>query len=289
VISYLVINTALFLSMVFIIHYYICKKTVSRDSSIKNRLNLGFSYGCASGVLMFFRYQLEFGVVDLRHLPILLASFYGGWASAIAAFIVASAGRLFLTNQLGDYTIPVLILTFDAMIAVIVPHMVRSRHLKWIVTLIVDVGIVPLILSQGLRVNRFEFWLVFAGIAFVGGSVAYHLTESLRKSQQTLCELKDSRIHLENTVEHLDEIKEQLESFIRHSADAIVILDIEEKVVKVNPAFEMMFGWNANEVTGIKPLPWIPIDQQEEASELRWSTMRDMRLYGYEKMRRFSQ
>ncbi|QHT59751.1 PAS domain S-box protein [Paenibacillus lycopersici] len=49
----------------------------------------------------------------------------------------------------------------------------------------------------------------------------------------------------------------QLESFIRHNADAIWMIDAEENVVDVNPAFERLFGWSADEIKG-KPLLLIP-------------------------------
>jgi PAS domain S-box-containing protein len=283
--SYLIVNVALFLSMAFIIHYYICKEPVFKHSPLKWRLILGFSYGCVSMVLMFFRYQVENGLVDLRHLPILLAAVYGGWASAIPAWIVASVARFFLLNQLGSYSIPILILALDAIIGVVLPQMIRSHHFKWVITLTVDVIMLTLILPQVLGIHHFGFWVVFAGVALLGGAAAFHLTESLRKSQQTLIELKKSQTDLENTIQHLDQIKDQLESFITHSADAIVILDIEERIIKVNPAFEKIFGWSAEEVIGCKPLPWIPIDQQEEASKLRRKTMTDGSVMGYEAVR----
>ncbi|SFS65493.1 PAS domain S-box protein [Paenibacillus sp. BC26] len=49
----------------------------------------------------------------------------------------------------------------------------------------------------------------------------------------------------------------QLESFINHNADAIWMINEEESVLEVNPAFEKMFGWSASEILG-KRLPLIP-------------------------------
>jgi PAS domain S-box-containing protein len=285
VISYLIINAALFLSMVFIIHYYICKEPVFRNSPLKPRLILGFSYGCVGVVLMVFRYQPDTGLVDLRHLPILLAAFYGGWACAIPAWIVASVGRFFLLNQLGSYSIPILILALDAIIGVELPQLLRSNRFRWIITLVVDVMMLTVIVPEVLDIHRVGFWAIYDGVALLGGAVAFHLTESLRNSQQTLLDLKMSQKDMENTVQHLHETKEQLESYISHSADAIVILDIGERIIKVNPAFENIFGWTAKEVIGCKPLPWIPIDQQEEASQLRRKTTTNGSVIGYEAAR----
>jgi PAS domain S-box-containing protein len=50
---------------------------------------------------------------------------------------------------------------------------------------------------------------------------------------------------------------QQLESFIEHNADAIWIVDETDTIVEVNPAFETLFGWPAEEVVGGK-LPIVP-------------------------------
>ncbi|KRE89277.1 hypothetical protein ASG89_34800 [Paenibacillus sp. Soil766] len=49
----------------------------------------------------------------------------------------------------------------------------------------------------------------------------------------------------------------QLESFIKNTADAIWVIDVEDALLEVNPAFETLFGWSAEEVKG-KELPIIP-------------------------------
>ncbi|WP_164984929.1 ATP-binding protein [Ammoniphilus sp. CFH 90114] len=284
-ISYMIINAALFLSMVFIIHYYICKEPVFRDSPLKSRVVLGFSFGFVSVVLMFFRFQLESGLVDLRHLPILLAAFYGGWASAFPAWILASMGRFSLTEPLGDYSIPILILGLDALIGVILPPLIRSYRFSWYITLVATVLILLFILPDVLTIHRFDFWIVYAGAAFLGGAVAFHLIESLRGSQQTLMKLKKSQEDMEKTVHDLHEAKEQLESYITHNADGIVILDRDERIIKINPAFEKMSGWRAGEVLGRKTLPWIPAEYQEEASRFRRQTKTNGSVIGYEAVR----
>ncbi|HEU4964426.1 MAG TPA: PAS domain S-box protein [Bacilli bacterium] len=63
--------------------------------------------------------------------------------------------------------------------------------------------------------------------------------------------------HMKCAEEELRKHKERLEAFIQHSADAIWMVDLEERVLQVNPAFEAMFGWSKEEVVG-KHLPIIP-------------------------------
>lgn len=57
---------------------------------------------------------------------------------------------------------------------------------------------------------------------------------------------------------------EQLESFINNTADAIVVYDTQGHVIRVNQAYEKIFGWTLQEVVGNK-LPNIPAVFQSEA------------------------
>lgn len=48
----------------------------------------------------------------------------------------------------------------------------------------------------------------------------------------------------------LHSTREYLESFIRNTTDALVVTDLTGRVIKVNPAFEMVFGWKEWETLG---------------------------------------
>ncbi|MBD8844724.1 PAS domain S-box protein [Bacillus megaterium] len=57
--------------------------------------------------------------------------------------------------------------------------------------------------------------------------------------------------------EELKTTKERLESFIKHNMDAITMCDVEGNVLKVNQAYEKIFGWSTQEIVGQK-LPFVP-------------------------------
>ncbi|TVY11074.1 PAS domain S-box protein [Paenibacillus cremeus] len=57
----------------------------------------------------------------------------------------------------------------------------------------------------------------------------------------------------------------QLESFIENNADAIWMINQEDRILAVNPAFEKLFGWSADEIHDQR-LPLIP-DFLQEAME----------------------
>ncbi|MFD0697319.1 PAS domain S-box protein [Paenibacillus sp. GCM10027628] len=57
---------------------------------------------------------------------------------------------------------------------------------------------------------------------------------------------------LKRQEEELRATKEKYESLIHNSSDAIVIYDLEGHVLEINKAFTSMFGWENDEVLGVK-------------------------------------
>ncbi|KQX67246.1 PAS domain S-box protein [Paenibacillus sp. Root444D2] len=67
--------------------------------------------------------------------------------------------------------------------------------------------------------------------------------------------------------QELNAAKDQLESFIDRNVDPILILNLEEKVARINHAFEKTYGWTESEIVGLHllDLPNIPIELKPEA------------------------
>lgn len=57
---------------------------------------------------------------------------------------------------------------------------------------------------------------------------------------------------LQTMFEEKNQMRHQLESFIDHSPDAIYMIDLYEKITRVNLTFEQLSGYRAKEVIGIK-------------------------------------
>lgn len=65
----------------------------------------------------------------------------------------------------------------------------------------------------------------------------------------------------------LKSTKEKLESFINNTSDAIIITNLEKKILQVNIGFEKIYGWTAGEAVGIE-LPTIPLNIMSETEKL---------------------
>jgi PAS domain S-box-containing protein len=89
-------------------------------------------------------------------------------------------------------------------------------------------------------------------------------------------------------VEQLRATKHQLNSFIMHNLDPILILDMEDKIITVNQAFERTFGWSAAEVLGLNAneMPNIPDDRKFEVDRNRSFLLLGENLEGYESIRK---
>jgi PAS domain S-box-containing protein len=82
--------------------------------------------------------------------------------------------------------------------------------------------------------------------------------------------------------------KHQLESFIMHNLDPLLIFDKEDRLITINHAFEQTFGWTGNEVLGLNAndLPLIPEDRKFEFNMNRSFTILGENIEGYESLRR---
>lgn len=67
--------------------------------------------------------------------------------------------------------------------------------------------------------------------------------------------------------EELRSTKELLESLIHNSADGICVTDIQGNVIRVNRAFEELYGWSEKELTG-SPLPIFPIHTDNDLEDI---------------------
>jgi PAS domain S-box-containing protein len=117
----------------------------------------------------------------------------------------------------------------------------------------------------------------------------YQLVKSiLYKKRPVLFPSLSEQTEHKKIVEQLRATKHQLNSFIMHNLDPILILDMEDKIITVNQAFERTFGWSAAEVLGLNAneMPYIPNDRKFEVNRNRSFLLLGENLEGYESIRK---
>ena len=90
---------------------------------------------------------------------------------------------------------------------------------------------------------------------------------------------------LKKAFEENRSMKEYLESIINHTTDAIHIEDVNGVLIRVNPAFEQMFGWSEEEAVG-RRLPIVPESRMKEEREAREALLAGQMLPARETVRR---
>ncbi|GAA0138156.1 hypothetical protein YSY43_49970 [Paenibacillus sp. YSY-4.3] len=71
---------------------------------------------------------------------------------------------------------------------------------------------------------------------------------------------------LEQKNEEIRSMNEYLESIISQTADAIHLIDLEGRILRVNPAFEWLYGWKSEEIVDRK-LDYIPSFLEQDRKE----------------------
>lgn len=84
--------------------------------------------------------------------------------------------------------------------------------------------------------------------------------------------------------EELRKTKDRLQSLVQNNADAIWVIDLEDRVLEINPAFETMFDWSAEEVIG-KKLPIIPDIMKERFQDIHQTVKAGTSIAGLETIR----
>lgn len=156
-----------------------------------------------------------------------------------------------------------------------------------------NVGQVAQFEVRKIRQNGDVLWVqmeAFAKKRNGGGIVIYAAGHAITERKQTMSNGEKrvlERIGKGNPFSNV--LKERLipamfESFFNHAADAMAVFDLEGHVVQLNPAYEKIFGWTAQEVAGQK-LPSIPQNLNHEMEKIYEEVKRGGRIIGLETVR----
>lgn len=251
----LFIHIAVFISLLFIANHVFSKLHPKKSKGFVYKA--GLIYGLMGIVVM----QLHITVgpntfVDMRHLPVMLATLYGGgWQAPIVAALLIGGFRLGMT---GVDLMAVTGLGSVLLIAVICLLMARKMSVSWVsgmlmlMYIVVQNAVVFLLITKSLDLVL-QILFRFIPALLIGGVLVLYAAEYLRRSNDLFKLLQSA--------------KEQMEAFLLYSADAIMILDQDRNVRQVNRAFETMYGWTEEEIRGC-PLPTIPPENEASANEI---------------------
>ncbi|MFD0590435.1 PAS domain S-box protein [Paenibacillus sp. GCM10027627] len=89
---------------------------------------------------------------------------------------------------------------------------------------------------------------------------------------------------LKDTARELQSTQQYLESFFRHTSNAIHVIDLEGRIMQVNNAFESIYGWKEAELVG-RHLPNLPPQHRAAYDRLIQTVLRGGSVTDYETTR----
>ncbi len=95
-------NLAILVSFIFVGSQILKEEGLSFNSPLMTRVFVGIFAGTLGLVLMNYHFEVKVAFIDLRYIPIMVASFLGGVLPGLIATIIVALGRLFLLNS-GTY------------------------------------------------------------------------------------------------------------------------------------------------------------------------------------------
>lgn len=195
------INGTILISFIFISSQVFKKTFLNLSLSYKNKFFFGLTHGILGIILMLFTIRINPEVImDFRHIPILIASLYGGGFAAIITGITISIFRI---SYFGVST-PAMIASINMIIVAIACALLSklklNRFKKWnymnlASSLIITSTFLLLIKdSIALRNTLIYFWLASSII----GILAYYIADYMNTSIKLLNRLKQ-----ESTIDFL--------------------------------------------------------------------------------------
>lgn len=266
----LFINLMICLTSLYISHQWITPAIHRLKSSLTKNILLGLLYGGIGILLMNFHIRLtSIFWIDLRHIPVLIAALYGGSIPAVISAALIGMTRILWFHASISAWLALLNLLLSAGLCRWVCRKAWDRRVKGIVM----IGGIYLLLVLGsiiLYPNPFYYrkaMLLYGIFLTIGGLSSFSLLEFLKASKESMEKLQTSDQALKEMVMELQSTKDQLESFMTHSGDAIAIMDTHSRVIKANLAFEKMYGWSEEEIVG-QFNPCVPAEDRHRLTDI---------------------
>lgn len=103
IIKDLVSNLAILVSLFFLYSQITKQKPLNRQSSMNRKVIIGIVGGILGNILMQYSIHIGDTIIDLRHIPIMILAFYGGYIPAFLSMILIIMGRLFFGINLASF------------------------------------------------------------------------------------------------------------------------------------------------------------------------------------------
>ncbi|SIS61030.1 diguanylate cyclase [Salimicrobium flavidum] len=232
IIKDLISNLAILVTTLFLYTQVTSDSPLKTSSSVSRKIIAGLLAGVLSNVLM--QYSMDFGetIVDLRHVPLIVATYYGGTLPGIITMFLIITGRFMI--GVNPSSLAALIMIILITCATVLSNLMNVRRSIKISTALTASNIIfTVIISFLIRdlnimlVLAPSFWI----LSYTAGFTSFYIIEYVRKNQKVLDNYKseattDALTGL-NNVRKFDETFNQVSSQAKQKNERLSLLFID--------------------------------------------------------------
>jgi diguanylate cyclase len=194
-ISDLIINISLIMSFTFVWHQLFRKNRLTIASPNTIKVVDGILAGLLGIILMHYSIGVnEMTILDLRHIPVILVAFYGGFLPTIISAAVIIAGRFFIAVNYSSYVALFMMLAIAIGSGVIIRYLKAGPWKRWTVLLLYS----QLIFSAALYIvvdnysEVLDFALFHVLSTLIGGYLTLYFVDYIRNTSERYYRYKEN-------------------------------------------------------------------------------------------------
>lgn len=193
-VSDLLVNISLLTSFTFMWHQLFRKKRLTLHSPYKVKIQDGIIGGLLGVLLLHYSIQVnEITILDLRHIPVILLAYYGGYLPALLAAIIISIGRFMIDINFSSVVSLFMMLTMAIGSSFIVYCIKTRAWKKWLMLLLFSQFVYTLalyiVVDQFHEVLDFAFYHIIS--SFIGGLITFYFVSYIRGYSELYLKYKE--------------------------------------------------------------------------------------------------
>lgn len=183
-------------------------------------------------------------------------------------------GYILYINIDSPYYIHILLFVYPLFVASLYHSIIPSL-------ILLPITLIEVIFLFNTYFNRFEGSIEFADIYVVLFLMVLMSVTAIIHSHfigKSWTTMEQQQITLERALDSRDGY---LQMFFENAKDGIAVFDLDARIIEVNPAFELLYGWSRQECIG-KHIPLVPPENAEAARERIKKVLKGESLYSFE-------
>lgn len=177
-------NLAILASLLFLYSQLTNNRPLHRMSSIKRKIIVGIVGGVIGNILMQYSIHIGDSIVDLRHIPIILLAFYGGFIPAYLSMVLIIIGRFLIGVNLASILAMVIMLLVTTGAVVLAKSRI-TRKTKVILSLTWNNLVFSILYTLVITDTEILMILIpiYWVVSYLGGLAAFYIINYLRSIQ----------------------------------------------------------------------------------------------------------